>query len=174
MKVSISARAVCIVFAAAAIAASSLPEALAGNLSTTTKSADYVRSDAKTAQDIERLIGTIVAAKKPLPVWVVDISMRAYQTYKTYKAGRRIEAIEAEVLALLKVIAEMRADAEAGREMSQREYRRTVELLHAHLRRIDDLASRVGDLEQRVYRPGCGKLHAWRGGRCVNVAEHPR
>jgi len=111
--------------------------------------------------------------RSSLPAWALEIALRAYNAYQTYRNGERVEEVRAEVLATLKVIAELKADVEAGREMSDREYRLTRELLDTRLAHIETLisalSSRVDELERRVFRRGCGEYHYRRNGKCVDI-----
>src|SRR6516225_2841855 len=147
------------------------------------RSATYV-----TEQLIEGLMSTIKASKKPLPVWAIDMAMRAYETWKIYQNGQKVEKVQRVVLSVLKHVAEIKDQVETGRAMSEREYRLTRELLDEHARRIDSYVSNMRQIEDRVLacegrtdelrrsfsRKGCGVGHAWRNGRCVDVAENPR
>jgi hypothetical protein len=153
------------------------------------------RIDISTDQIIESMMSAIKHTKKPLPGFAVDIAMRAYQTWKTYKNGEKVEDVQREVIGVLTVVAGIKDEVEAGREMTAREYRLIRELLDVHQRRLDDLTTRLAtleittkqtaasvaayrkraeDLEIRFRRPSCGRLHAWRGRRCVDVAVNPR
>jgi len=108
-----------------------------------------------------------------LPRWALDIALRAYEAYQTYRNGERVEKIRGQVLATLRVITELKADVEAGQEMSDREYRLTRELLDSRMAHIETLisalSSRVDELERRVFRRGCGEYHYWRNGKCVDI-----
>jgi hypothetical protein len=85
-----------------------------------------------------------------------------------------------EVIAVLKLATDVRDQAEAGHEMTEREYRLPRELLDAQARRRDyskrfrQLEQRADQLERRVLRPSCGEKRAWRDGRCIDVAASPR
>ena len=111
---------------------------------------------------------------------------RACQTYKTYRNRQKVEEVQREVLSVLKVVAEIKVQVKAGRELTDREFRLTRELLDVHSRRLDDrLEPRVDDLEvsnarrdragrewvrfnrvckeaERVWRPSLGK--------CIHVS----
>jgi hypothetical protein len=110
-----------------------------------------------------------------LPRWALDIALRAYDAYQTYRNGQRVEKVRAQVLATLRVITELKADIEAGREMSDREYRLTRELLDSRMTHIETLisalSSRVDELERRVFRRGCGEYHYRRNGKCVDARK---
>ena len=148
-----------------------------------------------TEQLIDSLMSTIKGSKKPLPLWAIEIAMRAYETWKTYQNGQKVEEVEQVVLSVLVHVAEIKDQAETGRAMSEREYRLTRELLDAHGRRFDSYVSQLRQIEDRLQqetvrmvacevrtdelqrgfsRRGCGVGHAWRNGRCVNVAANPR
>lgn len=140
-----------------------------------------VASDRTETRTIDELMARIKASKKPLPAWAVDLAMRAYEVYKTHQNGKRVGAvekraddIERQVMTILRVVTEVQAQVEAGQEMTDREFRLTRELLDAHSGRLDDLAGRVSRIERDFRRPGCGFGHAWRNGRCVDVAANPR
>jgi len=134
------------------------------------RSATYV-----TEQLIEGLMSTIKASKKPLPVWAIDMAMRAYETWKIYQNGQKVEKVQRVVLSVLEHVAEIKDQL-------------TRELLDEHARRIDSYVSNMRQIEDRVLacegrtdelrrsfsRKGCGVGHAWRNGRCVDVAENPR
>jgi hypothetical protein len=143
-------------------------------------------------EDIEQLMLSIKASRKPLPVWAIDMAMRAYAMWKTYKNGEKVDAVRLEVLAVLRTVAEVKEQAEAGRKLTEREYRLTRGLLDASGRRLDDLTSRIDDiqriieglrtevnawkqraqaLERRFLRRGCGVGRAWRNGRCVEAVS---
>jgi hypothetical protein len=140
-------------------------------------------------------MSTIKGSKKPLPVWATEMAMRAYETWKTYQNGEKVEEIERLVLSVLAHVAEVKDQMEAGRAMSEREYQFTHNLFDAHAGRFDSHASQIHqiqdrlqqeaarmlacegrtDLLQRGFRHrGCGAGHAWRNGRCVDVAANPR
>jgi len=108
-----------------------------------------------------------------LPRWALDIALRAYDAYQAYRNGERVEKLRAQVLATLRVITELKADIEAGQGMSDREYRRTRELLDSRMAHIETLisalSSRVDELERRVFRRGCGEYHYRRNGKCVDI-----
>ncbi|MGE4127998.1 MAG: hypothetical protein AB7E80_07510 [Hyphomicrobiaceae bacterium] len=151
---------------------------------------------------IEDMMARIKSSKKPLPVWALDLAMRAYDIYLTYQSGKRVGAVEKraddvehEVQAILKVVLDVQKQVEAGREMTDREFRLTRELLDSHGRRLNDLTGRVARLEREAAkhsrqldeargalarlgrgfrRPGCGVGRAWRNGKCVDVAANPR
>jgi hypothetical protein len=116
----------------------------------------------------------IKSATKPLPAWAIEIALRAYDAAQTYRYGKRVKEVQKEVLAVLKVVAEIKEMAEAAREMTDREYRLTRELLEVHDQRLEDLTGRVAKLEKKIERPGCDVYHACRNGRCINVANNPK
>lgn len=105
-----------------------------------------------TVDAIEKLKAAIDKSKKPLPAWAVDMAMRAYATYKTYRNGEKVEAVLRDVHAVLKIVAEIKDQVEAGREMSEIEYRRTRELLDQYARSLDDLKVRVDTIESEHAR----------------------
>lgn len=113
------------------------------------ETANHVTTE-KTAAAIERVMTSIKAAKKPLPAWALDLALRAYDTYKTIRNGEKVEEVQREVLSVLKVVDDIKEQIEAGRELTDREFRLTRELLDAHARRLTDLADRVDRLEPRV------------------------
>ena len=138
-------------------------------------------TDRAATRAIDDMMARIKASRKPLPAWALDLAMRAYDVYKTYQNGKRVGAvekraddIEREVLAILKVVIDVQAQVEAGQEMTDREFRLTRELLDAHSRHLDDLAGRLSRIERDFRRPGCRVGHAWRNGKCVDVAANPR
>ena len=92
------------------------------------------RTDKLVAQGTEQLIDNLMAviksSKKPIPVWAIDMAMRAYNTWKTYKNGQQVEEVQQEVLYVIKLVAEIKAQVEDGHEMTEREYR-----LHARAAR---------------------------------------
>jgi hypothetical protein len=131
-------------------------------------------------QFIESLMIVISGSTKPLPVWAVDIAMRAYDIWKTYENGQKVNEVQREVLSVLQLVVRIKDQVEMGQEMSEREYWLTRELLDAHVRRLDDHARRIRalqtlmeDLERRFQRRGCGVAHAWRNQRCVDVRLQP-
>ena len=100
------------------------------------RSATYV-----TEQLIEGLMSTIKASKKPLPVWAIDMAMRAYETWKIYQNGQKVEKVQRVVLSVLEHVAEIKDQVETGRAMSEREYRLTREAqpdkwAHTHARGV--------------------------------------
>lgn len=144
---------------------------------------------------IEDTMRAIGAAKKPLPFWAIDMALRAYQVYKTYRNGQKVEEVQREVLVILKIVAELKDQADAGLDMSEREHRLTRDLLGVHGRMVEDLTVRAAtlehktselatqvafwrkraqELERRLFRRGCGVGHAWRNGSCVDVAANQR
>jgi hypothetical protein len=144
---------------------------------------------------IERLMQVIQSAKKPLPAWAADMAMRAYRTWKTYKNGERVEQVQAEVIAMLKIVAEIKEEVDAGRDLNEREYRLTRELLDSHDRMLRDLIewafeidrrtldtirkleaakaeakvlrARTEEMESRLFRGTCGERRYWKAGQCV-------
>jgi hypothetical protein len=112
-------------------------------------------ADGMSARTVDELMARIKSSKKPLPAWALDLAMRAYVVYKTYHNGKRVgvvekraDEIEREVSSILKVVAGIQAQVEAGQEMTDREYRLTRDLLDVHGHRLDDLTGRVAHLEQ--------------------------
>jgi hypothetical protein len=91
------------------------------------------------ASSVDALVEGLMAdirASKSLPRWAVDAAVNAYAVYKTYRNGQRVKEIGATVLAVLKEVADIKADAEKGREMTEREYRLTRELLDDYVSRL--------------------------------------
>ena len=76
--------------------------------------------------------------------------MRAYDAWKTYKNGQKVAEVQQDVVAVLKVEKEIAEDVFAGREMSDREYRRTRELLNLHDVKLGGLIHRVDAIERRL------------------------
>lgn len=91
-----------------------------------------------------------IRASKSLPGWAVDAAMNAYAVYKTYRNGEKVEEIGATVLAVLKQVADIQAAAEKGREMSEREYRLTHELLDSYGDRLEGYDKRLKSLESET------------------------
>lgn len=135
----------CFITAIALVTLLATPPTSAATVESATKA-----SDETVASTIERTMRGIEFAKKPLPAWALDMAMRAYGTWKTYRNGQKVEEVQREVLAALKVIDDVRRQVEAGREMTDREVRLTRELLDAHDRRLADLAGRLDRLEPRI------------------------
>ncbi len=178
---------------------------LLGSAGITPALAEQQRTTGKSVQvedAIEKLMSVINGAKKPLPAWALDTAMKAYKTYKTYKNGEKVEEVQQAVLAVLKTVAEIKTDVDAGRELSDKEYRRTRDLLDTQGLRLGDLEVRVdrvekatretaarlrawqqrteaaearaASVERRFGRRGCPVGHAYRNGSCVDVAATPR
>jgi hypothetical protein len=125
----------------------------AAQKSPTASTAATATSDATV---IEQIAAQIKAAKKPLPAWAADLAMKAYDIYKTHQNGKRVgvvekrsNEIEREVIAILKVVADVQTQVEAGQAMTDREFRLTRDLLDVHAARLDDITGRVTTLEAK-------------------------
>ncbi len=99
------------------------------------------------AHTIDHLITSLKSAKKPIPAWALDLAIRAIDTWKTFKNGQKFEAVEAIVLAALKQVVEIKDLVEAGRELSEREYKLTRELLDQYSARLDEFNARLSAVE---------------------------
>ena len=104
------------------LAAGILGGGLGGNSAVRADTPAIVHQTPSMDEVIEGLIAEIRTSKS-LPGWAVNTAMNAYNVYKTYRNGDRVEEIGATVLAVLKEIADIKADANKGREMNLREYR---------------------------------------------------
>jgi hypothetical protein len=98
-----------------------------------------------------------VRLSRALPRWVVRAAERAYEILRGFETSNRIAAIEQrtaevarEVRAILVLVVEMQADGEAGRQITDREFRLTHDLIEAHFQRLEDLTIRVHALEVKV------------------------
>lgn len=105
---------------------------------------------ATAAPTIEALMSEIKLAKKPLPAWAVQIALQAYKTWKTYRNGQKVEALQTDVINVLKVVKDIKEQVEQGREMTEREYYLTRELLDAHAKRLSGLDDRVAKVERNA------------------------
>jgi hypothetical protein len=144
---------------------------------------------------VEQLMACIKLGAKPLPVWALDSALLAYRAFKTYRTGEKVEEVRQHVVTTLKLVAEIRQNIDAGRDTSDRQYRRMREQLDAHgaqlgelltrinaledkqqrtATQVDSLSQRAARIEVRVLRRGCGYLRAQRNGRCVDVTNHTR
>ena len=142
-----------------------------------------VREAASMDKLIEGLMAEIRTSKS-LPGWAVNAAMNAYAVYTTYRNGEKVEEINATVLAVLKEVADIKADADKGREMTEREYRLTRELLDSYTFRLQGYEKRLASVERDVkiirnqlapwrYRSRlCQAAHEWRPnlGRCVHIS----
>lgn len=138
---------------------------------------------------VEQALTFAKRKSKPLPVYVVDTILLMANTWKQFKNGEKVDEAVEKVTAVMKIVAEIKADVDVGREMTDREFRRTFELLDMHARGLKDLDARVGKiedgqvklkvktdkLEQAFGRPGCGVGAKRRNGRgpCVPAADYP-
>ncbi len=117
---------------------------------------------------IEQTMGAIKAAKKPLPAWAIELALRAYDVYKTYRNGQKVQDVQREVLAVLQAVAEIKVQVDAGREMTDREFRLTREFLDTHDARLSDLTRRVDDVE-RTTRALQIEVRGWRAHGAVGT-----
>lgn len=138
---------------------------------------------------VEQALTFAKRKSKPLPVYVVDTILLAAKTWKQFKNGEKVEEAVEKVTAVMKIVADIEADVDADREMTDREFRRTFELLDMHARGLRDLAGRVDkiedeqatlkkkarELERAFRRPDCGVGSKRRNGRgpCVLAADNP-
>jgi cell division protein FtsB len=100
-----------------------------------------VNTDA--ASDIELFVMALRASKKPLPAWLLDLALRAADLTKTYNNGKRVREVQAEVASIVRVLREVQAAIESGRELTVREFRLVRELLDTHTLRLSDLTGRM-------------------------------
>ncbi len=142
-----------------------------------------VRQAPSTDEVIEGLISKIQTSQS-LPGWAASAAMNAYAVYKTYRNGQRVEDISANVVAILKEIANMKADADNSREMNLREHSLIRELLESSGSQLQTYESRLASLEKEMqilrtraapgpYRGGaCQAEYLWSAklGRCVYIA----
>jgi hypothetical protein len=99
-------------------------------------------------QTIDDLMRMIRGARKPLPVWALDIAERAWGTWQTYRNGQKVEEIGRTVEKVLRTVDGIRREVEAGRKLDDARYRFVRETLDAHQSALDALAGRVDDLER--------------------------
>ena len=88
--------------------------------------------------------------------------MRAADLVKTYSNGKRVGEVEVEVKSIMRILGDVKADIEAGREMTDREFRLTRELLDTHRLRLT---------EQLVGRDQQGSAFIAGGDLCGIAAE---
>ena len=91
-------------------------------------------------------------AAKPMPVWLLNSAVRIYTAYRTYRNGQKVEEASCIAHAALAEIAHVRAEIEAGRQVSQHEQRVTHARLEAQAEQLEGLAQRVTAVEQRTQR----------------------
>jgi hypothetical protein len=102
------------------------------------------------AASMDKLVEGLMAdirTSRSLPGWAVNAAMNAYTVYKTYRNSQKVEEIGAAVLGMSKEVADLKAYADKGREMTEREYRLTRELLDsygARLHAYDELLASFG------------------------------
>ena len=101
-----------------------------------------------TEQIVNSLASVIGRSKRPLPAWALDAANKAVVHWKLHRLSQRTAEIEKEVVEVLRIVAGLKDEAEAGRVLSEREIELTRRLLDAHGRRLDDLASRVDAIER--------------------------
>ena len=91
--------------------------------------------------------------------------------YNTYRNGKKVEEINATVLAVLKEVVDIKADADQGREMTERDYRLTRELLDSYASRLSSYEGRLAAVERdmRLIR---AQLALWRYRNRVCQAKH--
>ncbi len=129
------------------------------------------QAPAATQTAIERLWSAINSANKPLPAWAIDVALRAYTAYKTYRNGKKVEEVRRQTLITLQIVADLKEQLEAGRELTEREYKLTRELLDAQMRVLDVLGVRVTLLEREAARARA-RARAWHYfNRVCNQAE---
>ena len=102
-----------------------------------------------------------IRMSKSLPGWALNAAMNAYAVYKTYRNGEKVEEINAAVLAMLKEIADIKAEADKGREMTKCEYRLTRDLLNSYGSRLSGYETRLRSLK-RDLKLTRNQLAPWR------------
>jgi hypothetical protein len=70
--------------------------------------------------------------------------------YKLYRLSERSAAIEKEVVEVLRIVAGLKDEVEAGRALSERETRWVRQALDAHGRRLGELTARFDEFERRA------------------------
>lgn len=143
---------------AALLLALSFIQATPASAQTATGSSAETTSAALVSADlaIPELMARIRVGKA-LPRWALRAAERAFDVWRAYLNDKRVAAVEKqaaevaqEVRAILTIIADLQAEAEAGRAMNDREFRLTHDLVEAHAQRLEDLAIRIHGLEVRV------------------------
>lgn len=125
--------------------------------------------------EIERLI-KVLRPHRSMPACWVSLFLRAVDVYQNYRNGKQIRAVRKTVHATLTELAAIKSRIESGEARAEEEFTRVRDQLADHEGRIAGLEREVvliRLLEKRVFRRGCGVGHAWRHGRCINVADNP-
>jgi hypothetical protein len=125
--------------------------------------------------EIERLI-KVLSKHRSMPSWWVDLFLRAVDVYQNYRNGKQIRAARKTVHAALIELAAIKSRIENGETRAEEEFAKVRDQLADHEGRIAGLEREVvliRLIEKRMFRRGCGVVHAWRKGRCINVADNP-